>query len=322
MIEILGIVKSNLQTRLQEEASAMPKNFNQTRFLQNCLTVLRDVKDIEKCEVDSIVSTLIKGAYLDLDFFMGTCYAIPYNKNIGTRDKPKWIKALQFQTDYKGDMALAKKYSSNNILDIYAKVVKKGDDFNIEIRDGKQFVNFKPLPFNDSEILGAFAVIYYEDGSMSYDSMSKKEILATREAYAKKDKNNKFSKAWQNSEGEMFKKTVLKRACKLVTLSFDNSKQDDAYNESSDIDVTEVIDVTETKVKDPFDLTEKKTEKIENNEDNSLDILTSVKNYLSDLGKSPTLVNKYSSELFNKVSDLLTVEEMKKVEEVIKQEIK
>lgn len=318
MNEILVTVKSNLQTRLKEEATAMPKNFNQTRFLQNCLTVLRDTRDIDKCESESIVSTLMKGAYLDLDFFMGTCYAIPYNKNIGTRDKAKWVKDLQFQTDYKGDISLAKKYSATKIRDIYAKVVKEGDFYETYIENGKQHINFKPLPFNDGKVLGAFAVIYYEDGSMVCDSMSTKEILATREAYAKKDKNNKFSKAWQNSEGEMFKKTVLKRACKLVTLSFDNSKQDDAYKESSDIDVTEVIDVKETLVKDAFKI---ETNGIEHNDGQALDILILIKNYLSDLGKPPTLVNKYSNELFNKGADLLTVEEIKKVEEVIKQEV-
>ena len=76
-----------LSVLLESNVKAIPKGFNQTRFLQNCLTVLSDTEDIEKCTPSSIARCMIKGAYLGLDFYAKECYAIPYGNK------------LQFQTD-------------------------------------------------------------------------------------------------------------------------------------------------------------------------------------------------------------------------------
>ena len=49
---------------LKDKYEALPREFNQTRFLQNCITVLQDTKDIEKVEPQSIARTMLKGAFL------------------------------------------------------------------------------------------------------------------------------------------------------------------------------------------------------------------------------------------------------------------
>ena len=77
---------------------------------------------------------------------------------------------------------------------------------------------FKPIPFSDKEMVGAFAVVLFEDGSMMYDTMSKNDIENVRNTYSKA----KDSQAWRSSTGEMYKKTVLRRLCKLIDLDFDN----------------------------------------------------------------------------------------------------
>jgi recombination protein RecT len=164
------------------------------------MTVLQDTKDIEKCQPISVARTMLKGAFLGLDFFNRECYAIPYGGS------------LQFQTDYKGEIKLAKKYSFNPIKDIYAKVVHEGDDFQESIKDGQQTIDFKPIPFNNGEIIGAFAVCLFQDGSMLYETMTKQEIEGIRNNFSKA----KNSPAWVKTPGEMYKKTVLRRLCKLI----------------------------------------------------------------------------------------------------------
>ena len=119
------------------------------------------------------------------------------------------------------------------IKDIYAKVVKEGDFFEEYIENGQQTINFKPKQFNDGEIIGAFAVCLYRDGSMIYDTMSKAEIESTRENYSKM----KNGQAWTKSYGEMAKKTVLRRLCKLIDLNFDYAEQMQAFEDGSDFDV-------------------------------------------------------------------------------------
>jgi len=240
-------IHSNLNTLLDEKAAALPKDFNQTRFLQNCMTVLNDTKGIENMQPLSVARTMLKGAFLGLDFFRRECYAIPYGNE------------LQFQTDYKGDKKIAKKYSITPIKDIYPKLVREGDFFEEKVIDGVQTINFTPIPFNNAPIKGAFAVVLYMDGSLAYESMGKEEIEGIRENFSKA----KNSKAWVNTTGEMYKKTVQRRLCKNIEIDFDNQEQQKAYIEGSDID----FDKTDEKIIDIKPRAAKSTPIPETNDD-------------------------------------------------------
>lgn len=220
-----GTIKTGLTKKLTENKEALPAGFNQQRFILNCITVIQDMmKDdkkkaqLEKINSETIPVCLAKAAYLGLDFFNGECYAIPYGGN------------LSFQTDYKGEIKLCKRYSKKKIKDIFAKVVREGDEFSETIDSGRQNVYFKPIPFSDKEMVGAFAVVLFEDGSMMYDTMSKNDIENVRNTYSKA----KDSQAWRSSTGEMYKKTVLRRLCKLIDLDFDNIEQAKAYEDGGD----------------------------------------------------------------------------------------
>lgn len=221
---VLKETHTTLNTLISSKIDAMPKDFNQTRFLQNCMTVLQDTYKIEECHPITIARTLLKGAFLGLDFFMKECYAIPYKGS------------LQFQTDYKGETKMAKKYSVRSIKDIYAKVVREKDLFEEEIKEGKQYVNFKPLPFSNADIIGAFAVVLYQDGGMEYETMSTENMEFIKENFSQKSyKTGEFSKAWVITPGEMYKKTVLRRLCKKIEKDFASIEQAKLFEESSDM---------------------------------------------------------------------------------------
>ncbi len=257
----LALVTQDLKTLLETRAKALPSGFNQVRFMQNCLAVLRNTKDLEKMDYKSIASTMLKGAFLGLDFYMKECYAIPYNKNIGTKDKPKYVKELNFQTDYKGEIKLIKKYSVGKpIKDVYAKVVRQGDEFKAFVAQGMQMVSFNPKPFNNAEIVGAFGVCLYADGTLVYEAMSIEEIFEVRDAYAKKDSNGQYSKAWRESVGEMCKKTVLRRLCKLFSLEFESVEQAKEFDGSSDFGFNDELEVQEPPVEMPTLKTEEAVE--------------------------------------------------------------
>lgn len=217
----LLVIHNNLEKLIDTKREAMPTNFNKTRFLQNCMTVLQDTRGIEQCDATSVARTMLKGAFLGLDFFNKECYAIVYG---GT---------VQFQTDYKGEKKLAKRYSVRPVKDIYAKLVREGDDFREEVKDGEQTIQFVPMPFNNREILGAFAVVLYNDGGIAYEVMSTEEIEATRKNYSKQANGQ----AWTKSKGEMYKKTVLRRLCKNIELNFDTIEQARTFEDSSDFDM-------------------------------------------------------------------------------------
>ncbi|MCJ8170995.1 recombinase RecT [Clostridium botulinum] len=73
---------NNLNSLLKAKEKALLKGFNEARFLQNCMTVLKDIKNIEKCNEVSVVRTMLKGVFLGLDFFNKECYAIPVYLNL------------------------------------------------------------------------------------------------------------------------------------------------------------------------------------------------------------------------------------------------
>lgn len=221
-----GTIKTGLTKKLTENKEALPAGFNQQRFILNCITVIQDMmkdnkkkEQLEKINLETIPVCLAKAAYLGLDFFNGECYAIPYGGN------------LTFQTDYKGEIKLCKRYSKNKIKDIFAKVVRQGDFFMEEVDGGKQNVQYRPKPFSNEQMIGAFAIVVFEDGSMMYDTMSSEDIENVRNTYSKM----KDSQAWKSSTGEMYKKTVLRRLCKLIDLDFDNIEQQKAYEDGGDV---------------------------------------------------------------------------------------
>ena len=146
--QYLDQIQNQLMKTLTEKKDAMPPGFNQQRFALNCITVIRDMmKDYKKREqlqtvdINSIVLCMIKGAYLGLDFLNGECYAIPYKGE------------MTFQTDYKGEIKVCKRFSDDPIKDIYAKVVREGDVYDEGVEAGVQKLSFKPVPFSNNVII-------------------------------------------------------------------------------------------------------------------------------------------------------------------------
>lgn len=223
---VIGSVNTKLTEMLETEKNALPQGFNTLRFKQNVLTVLNtvDLANMKGKEFN-LVKCIMKGAYLDLDFANNECYVITYD---GT---PK------FMTDYKGETKLCRKFSAKPIKDIYAKLVKIDDYFEEGVDHGQPYINFKPIPFNNNDIIGVFAVVFYENGAMEYESMSYSDVEYIRDTFSKKSKKTgKFSDAWVKSFGEMAKKTVLRRLCKHINIDFDNIEQLQAWEDGSDMD--------------------------------------------------------------------------------------
>lgn len=213
-----------LTKQLDDHELALPKDLNKARFVQNCIALTETNDDLRKW-VEShndgakqVLKGAMRAAYLGLDFMNKECYLIPYGSQ------------LQFMTDYKGVKKLCRKYSKRPIKEIFAKVVRQGDDFQESIVDGNPHIDFKPLPFNNNEVIGAFAVCLFADGGMIYETMTKDELEKVRS----KSKMGKGG-AWAQFTNEMYKKVVLRRLCKGIELDFDNPEQIESFNADTDI---------------------------------------------------------------------------------------
>jgi len=225
----LAQINNNLKKRLSEKLSALPERFNSERFLHNCMAVIKSIDNIEKTDSTSVAQALFKGAVLDLDFFQKECYVIPYwNKETNMYE-------MNFQTDYKGEEKVVKRFAVKPVENFYTGAVREGDEFEYGIDRGKPYVNFKPKSFNDGDFIGFFAICLYKDGSMEYEPMSVAEVDEIKGNYAKKNQSGEYSPAWRKSPGEMGRKTVSRRLSKHIPINF-NQEQVQAFEEGSHVE--------------------------------------------------------------------------------------
>lgn len=208
-----------LTERLDGVEQALPKDFNKTRFVQNAIALINDNSNLQKYSSNQLIGGLMKGAYLGLDFYSKEAYLVPYGSQ------------LNYQTSYLGAKKLAKKYSIRKIKDIGSKIVREGDFFEETGEGGNTSYIFKPKPFNNGKIVGAFAYVLFEDGGITVDTMSLEELETTR-----KHSKASNSMAWKDFTTEMYRKTVLHRLCKHIELDFENIEQQNTYLNEYEID--------------------------------------------------------------------------------------
>lgn len=211
-----------LTTDLVNVKDALPADFNIPRFVQNSLALLNGnetlVKFNKQYGSSQIKAGLIRAAYLGLDALNQECYLVPYGST------------LNLMPSYKGSVKMAKKYATRPIKDIYARVVREGDEFEEAIVNGEPSVNFHPKPFSNERIIGAFAVCLYADGGQVCETMSIEEVETSRGQ--SKQKN---AVPWAKFYSEMVKKTVLHRLCKHLSIDMD-AKEWSSWNEGLEIE--------------------------------------------------------------------------------------
>lgn len=224
MSEELGIVLSSELER-PSVVDALPSDFNRARFVQNTVALVADNEQLSRIPQAKLIPVLLKGAYLGLDFFNKECYAVPYGQQ------------LQFVPSYKGMVKLCKRFSKRPLTDIYAHVVRDGDEFENGMEDGREYVIYKPKSFNDGPIVGAFAVAQFADGGIKVETMSKVQLDAV-----KRMSKAQSGTAWKFFSDEMYRKSVIRRLCKNIDLDMDAETSRIIQGESQEVD-SEVTDV-------------------------------------------------------------------------------
>lgn len=203
--EELGLVL----TRQMEQPSvldALPADLNKQRFVHNAIAAVNGSDQLQRMPQAKLVPPIMKGAMLGLDFFNKEAFLVPYGQDV------------QFMPSYTGMVKLAKKYG--HLKSCYAKVVRDGDEFQEEVVDGRDTVSFKPVPFNDGAIVGAFAVATFEDGTSRVEVMSKRQLDDV-----KRMSKSQTGTAWKFFPDQMYLKSVVRRLCKNITLDFENPEQ-------------------------------------------------------------------------------------------------
>ncbi len=195
---------------------SLPAGYSAENALRSAWLILQDMKDragqpvLKTCTPDSVANALFNMVVQGLNPAKRQCSFVVY----GDR--------LSLQREYAGSIALARRYSA--MKEIHAGVIYRGDIFEYAIdtttgmkritRHEQQMENL-----DDGQILGAYAVVCFDDGSVNTEIMTMAQIRKSWDQGPTRGK----SPAHQNFPGEMAKKTVINRACKLLIAASDDS---------------------------------------------------------------------------------------------------
>jgi recombination protein RecT len=194
----------------------LPPNYSPENALKSAFLILSETLDkdkrpvLESCSQASIANALLQMVNFGLSCSKGQIYFIPFNGK------------LTVMKSYMGNMAIAKRVG--NVKSVNAQVIYKDDifEYGVNIEDGSMEVKKHETSFasiDSSEIIGAYAIVVFNDGSKKVDVMTAKQIQTSFEqSYTKGN-----SPAHLKFKQAMFQKTVINRVLKTIIGSSDDS---------------------------------------------------------------------------------------------------
>lgn len=195
-------VRSLLEKAKPQIALALPRHLSADRMLRVAMTSVQRTPQLLACNQTTLIGAIIQAAQLGLepDGVLGHAYLVPY----GT--------TCQLIVGYRGLIDLARR--SGQISTIFARIVHSKDQFEYAYGLTEKLEHIPTREADPGEMAFAYAVIKMKDGGVQFEVMSKREIEAIRDR-SPSGKNG----PWVTDAAEMWKKTVLRRVCKMAPLS-------------------------------------------------------------------------------------------------------
>jgi len=198
---------------LKQIQDALPEFLDAKRFLRVVYTQVLKNPRLLDCTRESFLSAMIQAAELGLEPTLGKAALIPYQN----KDKLE----VQFQPMYRGLIDLARRPGK---VKITAHCVYEKDEFSFTYGLHEDLKHTPSMEPDRGKILGAYTCwTDQETGTPTFLFMPISDIYKIRDrsrgwqAYLKYKKQT----VWITDEGEMCKKTVIKRHSKLQPCSIE-----------------------------------------------------------------------------------------------------
>jgi len=188
-------------------------------FITSMLNVVYNDDNLRDCEPNSVITSTLKAAALDLPIepSIGMAYIIGYN------DNKKKKKFARFQPGYKGYVQLALRTGQYRYLNVAPYC--EGEEVTENRLTGEtEFTGTK----KSDTIIGYVGYLELVTGFKAYEHMTVEEI---HEHAQKFSKNYQYSSsAWKTNTAQMEKKTVLLRLLRnhgVLSFSLSETIKDD-----------------------------------------------------------------------------------------------
>lgn len=233
--ELIAFVQSDkIQAQL---AMALPRYYSPEQFTVIVRTAINKNPKLAECDPTSFLTSLLTAAQMGILPNGRDGHLIPRWNGKNQRNE------CTFLADYKGTVGLIRR--NDDVADVYAVNVCKQDLFKITQGLHRDIIHEPDYTKDRGEIIGVYAVILYKSGLATWEFLSRSEVESIRERSEswKAHKSKGYDTPWKADEGEMFKKTALKRVSKLANLSPDTMERlmaDSEIRFEKDASVTEI----------------------------------------------------------------------------------
>lgn len=204
-----------LDARSQALVDLLPDAEAVRRFRRVVTQALVKNPDLLNCTPESVVASVFEAAAMGLEptGAAGGAHLVPYNTNIGSKDRPHWVKLAQLIPDYRGIIRLVTKPPSE-IASMEARVVKEGDAFAYTL-GSDAIVQHVPSLAPDRSTKATTHVYSIARLRAGGPPLHDVEDRAGIERVQKRGKERGFS-PWASDWDEMAKKTIIKRHSKVL----------------------------------------------------------------------------------------------------------
>jgi recombination protein RecT len=206
------------ESRAADLLRVLPRHVPAARFQRNLVNLLMQKPEMMKYDPRYVYREVSKAAALGLllDPQLGEAYIVPVWNGKTKREEP------QLRTGYRGIMKLGRQ--SGEIANLYPGEVRERDHFLADEGTEKRLEHQPDYTKPRGEPVCYYAVVIYKDGTKDFEVMDIESIHKIRDksdawrAYVAKKIS---STPWATDQGEMCKKTVLRRLLKRVPQSPD-----------------------------------------------------------------------------------------------------
>lgn len=225
-------LESSLQAKIDTIRQVLPDRFKSQaeRFIKRALITFHTGSDqLKKSTPASFVTSVIKAAEYGLPIDGKLAHAVPYNVKIKDKEgTERWEVQAQFQADYKGLIAVARRLGL--IRDAWARIVHANDQFDLYEENSVTRYAWHPNIVDPGKPTLVFAVVTHPEGWYRVDAMNMAEVMSIK---ARSPAASKGFSPWSSDEGEMIKKTLLRRILKTFT---DDPGMIDLLGEGDDLE--------------------------------------------------------------------------------------
>lgn len=222
----LGTLQTFLDKHKDQLAVVLPKHMTADRVVRIVLAAASRTPKLLECTPESIYLACHTASQLGLEPGgpLGHAYLVPFFNGKTRRMECQYIPG------YRGLVDLARR--SGTVTSIAARVVYANDKFECHEDETGVHFRYEPNLGERGEITRVFAYAILKDGGCQFEQMTLGELDAIKSRSKSRDRDGNLAGPWVTDTEEMYRKTALKRLCKMLPASIelaDAIAQDDTY---------------------------------------------------------------------------------------------